>query len=137
MKRFSRLMALTLAAVMLLTSCGGGGGGGGGSSSANTGEPRTDLVIGIINEPTALIPSTAPYDAQSNGRIVDNVYEGLMYVDDDGKIQPNIAESWEISPDGLTYTFHLRNDVKFHNGDTLTAEDVKYSFDECAKSCVV
>lgn len=133
MKRFSRLMALTLAAVMLLTSCGSDGGGGG-NPSANAGEPRTDLVIGIVNEPTALIPSTAPYDAQSNGRIVDNVYEGLMYVDDDGNIQPNIAESWEISPDGLTYTFHLRNDVKFHNGDTLTAEDVKYTFDECAKA---
>jgi len=129
MKRFTKLMALVLAAALLLTGCSTGG------NTAQSGKAtRDDLVIGIVNEPTALIPSTAAYDAQSNGRIVDNVYEGLMYVDANGEIQPNIAESWEISPDGLTYTFKLRDDVKFHNGDTLTAEDVKYSFDECAKA---
>ena len=140
MKRFSRLMALTLATVMLLTSCGGGGtgggggAGGGGNSSANAGEPRTDLVVGIVHEPTSIEPSAAPLDTQANARVVQQVFEGLMVVDDKGEIQPNIAESWDISPDGLTYTFHLRNDVKFHNGDILTAEDVKYSFDKCIAS---
>lgn len=128
MKKFVKLMALLMAAAMLLTGCAGN------NQSGNNTATRDDLVIGIVNEPTALIPSTAAYDAQSNGRIVDNVYEGLMYVDENGEIQPNIAESWEISPDGLTYTFKLRDDVKFHNGDTLTAEDVKYSYDECAKA---
>ncbi|MBE6929593.1 MAG: ABC transporter substrate-binding protein [Ruminococcaceae bacterium] len=128
MKKFVKLMALLMAAAMLLTGCAGN------NQSGNNTATRDDLVIGIVNEPTALIPSTAAYDAQSNGRIVDNIYEGLMYVDANGEIQPNIAESWEISPDGMTYTFKLRNDVKFHNGDTLTAEDVKYSFDECAKA---
>jgi len=129
MKRFTKFVALILAAALLLTGCSAGG------NTAQSGSTtRDDLVIGIVNEPTALIPSTAAYDAQSNGRIVDNIYEGLMYVDANGDIQPNIAESWEISPDGLTYTFKLRSDVKFHNGDALTAEDVKYSFDECAKA---
>lgn len=128
MKRFVKLTAFILAMMMLLTACSTGG------AAKDEGKTRDDLVIGIVNEPTALIPSTAAYDAQSNGRIVDNIYEGLMYVDENGEIQPNIAESWEISPDGMTYTFKLRDDVKFHNGDTVTAEDVKYSFDKCAEA---
>ena len=132
MKKMTKLIALTLAALMALTSCGGGENGG--NNEQTGGEPRTDLVIGIVNEPTALEPSTSAYDAQSNARIVQNVYEGLLCVDDEGEIQPNVAETWEISEDRLTYTFHLRNDVKFHNGDTLTAEDVKYSFDKCIES---
>ncbi|NMA93057.1 MAG: ABC transporter substrate-binding protein [Clostridiales bacterium] len=131
MKLFPKFMVLTLAMLMLLTACGGEKTG---ISDDNSISPRSDLVIGIITEPTALIPSTAASDAQSNGRIVDNIYEGLLYVDESGNIQPNIAESWEISTDGLTYTFRLRDDVKFHNGDILTAEDVKYTFDECAKA---
>ena len=131
MKRYTKIAALALAVAMLLTSCGGSPSG---NNSGDDGEPRTDLVIGIVNEPTSLEPSTASYDAQSNGRIVQNVYEGLLYVDDNGEIQPNVAKSWEISEDGLTYTFYLRDDVKFHNGDLLTAEDVKYSFDKCIEA---
>src|SRR5215475_4011995 len=44
-------------------------------------------------------------------------------------LAPSLAESWSVSPDGLTYEFVLRRGVKFHNGDTLSAEDVKFSFD--------
>jgi peptide/nickel transport system substrate-binding protein len=44
-------------------------------------------------------------------------------------LEPDAAESWEVSADGLTYTFNLRNDVKFHDGEQLTADDVKYSFE--------
>jgi ABC-type oligopeptide transport system substrate-binding subunit len=110
MKKMTKLIALTLAALMALTSCGGGENGG--NNEQTGGEPRTDLVIGIVNEPTALEPSTSAYDAQSNARIVQNVYEGLLCVDDEGEIQPNVAETWEISEDRLTYTFHLRNDVR-------------------------
>src|SRR5262245_11882856 len=42
---------------------------------------------------------------------------------------PSLAESWQVSPDGRQYSFTLRKGVKFHNGDTLTSEDVKYAFD--------
>ena len=44
-------------------------------------------------------------------------------------IHPDLATSWEVSDDGLTYTFHLRDDVRFHDGEPLTAEDVKYSLE--------
>ena len=58
-----------------------------------------------------------------------NVFEGLVRFDETGAVIPGLAEEWEISDDGLTYTFHLRDDVTFHNGEQLTAEDVVYSYE--------
>lgn len=56
-----------------------------------------------------------------------NVYDSLVFPTFDGEMIPWVAESWDISEDGLQYTFHLRDDVKFHNGDTLKASDVVFS----------
>lgn len=62
-----------------------------------------------------------------------NIFDRLVESDTTGPGQsalvPGLAESWEVSPDGLTYTFHLRKGVKFHNGAELTADDVVYTFD--------
>ena len=55
-------------------------------------------------------------------------YEGLFEVRSDGVLEPKLATSWEISDDRLTYTFNLREGVKFHNGETFTAQDVVFSF---------
>ena len=57
------------------------------------------------------------------------LYDGLVLHDFQMKIRPALAEKWEISADGLTWTFHLRKDVKFHCGAPLTAQDVKDHFD--------
>jgi peptide/nickel transport system substrate-binding protein len=62
-------------------------------------------------------------------RIRDLMFEPLLGMDRDGDIKPNLAESWEVSKDGLLYTFHLRKGVKFHDGKEMTAEDVKYAVD--------
>ncbi|MDT7892271.1 MAG: ABC transporter substrate-binding protein [Thermoproteota archaeon] len=56
-----------------------------------------------------------------------NVYDTLVYPLANNTLVPNVAKSWEVSPDGLTWTFHLRNDVKFHSGRSLTAYDVDFS----------
>ncbi|MCX5970963.1 MAG: ABC transporter substrate-binding protein [Coprothermobacterota bacterium] len=56
-----------------------------------------------------------------------NLYDSLVFPNPDGSVAPSLAEKWEVSSDGLTYTFHLRKDVKFHNGDALTADDVVFS----------
>jgi peptide/nickel transport system substrate-binding protein len=53
-----------------------------------------------------------------------NIYESLMWINPDGTFKPALAESWETSEDGLTWTFHLRDGVKFHDGETLTADAV-------------
>ncbi len=58
-----------------------------------------------------------------------NLYDALVFPASTGEIEPKLAESWSISEDGLQYTFTLRQDVSFHDGTPLTAEDVKYSID--------
>ena len=62
-------------------------------------------------------------------RVLENVHDPLLTVDENLQVVPNLAESFELSEDGLTYTFRLREGVKFHNGETLTSADVKYSFE--------
>lgn len=70
--------------------------------------------------------------AAGTSEMLFNVFEGLLKPNDKGEVYPAIAESYEISSDGLTYTFKLREGVKFHNDKALTSEDVKYSYDRLA-----
>ncbi|MES2666208.1 MAG: ABC transporter substrate-binding protein [Pseudomonadota bacterium] len=69
------------------------------------------------------------YDWQ-NWSMIKSLFDGLMdYVPGTTDLRPGLAESYEIAPDGMTFTFKLRPGVKFHNGREMTAEDVKYSLD--------
>jgi peptide/nickel transport system substrate-binding protein len=78
-------------------------------------------------EPTVLDPTIA---AGQNIREIAhmNIFEGLSAIDRDGKVVPALASSWEVSADGLRYTFHLRKNASFHDGAPFTAEDVKFTF---------
>ncbi|MEK6712442.1 MAG: ABC transporter substrate-binding protein [Nitrospinota bacterium] len=58
------------------------------------------------------------------------IYSGLLASRRDGTLGPDLAKSWEVSPDGLTYTFHLERDVRFHDGKPLTSADVKFTFEQ-------
>lgn len=87
-----------------------------------------ELVIGMQQEPTSLDP-TADATASIDSMMTQNVFESLTTVAENGEVQPNLATSWEVSEDGLTYTFTLAEGVTFHDGSTLDAEDVVYSFD--------
>ncbi|WP_158534749.1 ABC transporter substrate-binding protein [Romboutsia maritimum] len=60
--------------------------------------------------------------------VMDNTMEGLTRVDDKGKVLPGVAESWNVSEDGLTWTFKLRKDSKWSNGEPVTAKDFEYSW---------
>ncbi|MRT18306.1 ABC transporter substrate-binding protein, partial [Vitellibacter sp. q18] len=64
--------------------------------------------------------------------IMDNVYDGLLDTNETGELIPAIAESYDISENGLVYTFKLKENVTFHDGTPLTAEDVKYSYEKLA-----
>lgn len=81
-----------------------------------------------FGDPETLDPARA-YDTAS-GEIVQNVYETLVFYDGGAtdKFVPQLAESWTTSEDGKTWTFKIRKDVKFHNGDVMTPSDVAYSF---------
>lgn len=68
----------------------------------------------------------------STSRVLQNVHSSLVTVDKGFNVIPDLAESFEQSDDGLTYTFHLRPGVKFHTGQPMTSADVKYSFERCA-----
>jgi peptide/nickel transport system substrate-binding protein len=83
------------------------------------------LRVGVQGDPAELDPALVVLDAAS--LIIDQVYEGLAHEDPALVPQPRLAESWEISDDGLTYTFALRQGVTFHNGREMTADDVLYS----------
>ncbi len=77
--------------------------------------------------PTYIDPAVGS-DFSSSTALV-NLYDTLVYPDIEGDALPHVAESWEASADGLTWTFRLRSGVKFHDGSELTAEDVKFSMD--------
>ncbi len=91
--------------------------------------PRTDLVIGIQLEPTNLDPTTGGAAAAIRSVTDLNIYNGLTKIDKDGAVQPDLATNWDISADGLTYTFHLKTGVKFNDGTPFTAADVKWTLD--------
>src|SRR5579859_6760016 len=63
----------------------------------------------------------------SSTLVIEQVYSGLIQYDENMNIQPDLAQSWTVSPDGLTYDFKLRQGVKFHNGRAMTSDDVVYS----------
>ena len=98
-------------------------------SSSALAAPRTDLTIGIQLEPTNLDPTTGGAAAAIRSVTDLNIYNGLTKIDKDGATQPDLATSWDISPDGLTYTFHLKTGVKFNDGTPFTADDVKWTLD--------
>ncbi|HEX6547347.1 MAG TPA: ABC transporter substrate-binding protein [Candidatus Dormibacteraeota bacterium] len=98
------------------------------SSSTPQVSTKTKAIIGIVQEPTALDP-TAAATASIYVLLRDNVYEGLVRLDQNGKIVPQLAKSWDVSSDGTTFTFHLQPGVTFHDGSSFTAQDVKFSWD--------
>src|SRR5215213_1542042 len=89
---------------------------------------KTTLVVSLPIEPPGLDPTIAAPVAIREVTWV-NLYEGLVRLDRTGKVQPLLAKSWEVSPDGLSYTFHLQPGVKFHDGTAFDSADVKFAFD--------
>jgi ABC-type transport system substrate-binding protein len=94
-------------------------------------DAQTVTMAFVEGSPGTLDPQVA--DTINDFLVLRNIYEGLVSYDP-ATLQPTpgLAESWDISEDGLTYTFHLRQGVKFHNGRALTAADVKYSLERLA-----
>ncbi|HEU0223411.1 MAG TPA: ABC transporter substrate-binding protein [Paracoccaceae bacterium] len=97
-------------------------------AAASIAAAKTDVTIGMQLEPPNLDP-TAGAAGAIDQVVYANVFEGLTRFDQNGIIIPALAESWEISPDGRVYTFHLHSGVTFSDGTTMDADDVKFSLD--------
>lgn len=132
-----KLLALFLALVMVGTVLSGCVDGskdpGGQGNNGETGEPVKggEITVGIAQD---LDDSLDPHQTVAAGtrEVLFNIFEGLVKPNSDGEMIPAVAEKYELSEDGTTYTFTLRDGVKFHNGQTVTAEDVVYSINRCA-----
>ena len=143
-RRMGLVLAGTLAFSLALSGCGGSKGDGTGSESsavqagtgettgasqANSGVDTAGFMMDVLN---ADIQTADVQKTSKDYTVPTNIYDRLVEieVDDQGtsKIVPSLAEDWDISGDGLEYTFHLRQGVKFQNGNDFTAEDVVYTF---------
>ena len=84
------------------------------------------LVVGSIGEPSTLIPILASDTASRD--VASQIYNGLIRYDKNLNLEGDLAESWQVSRDGLTITFHLRRGVKWHDGHPFTSRDVLFTY---------
>jgi len=127
MKGHKKIVIIGLVLLMALSAVLAGCGGSASSSASNSGNDKQVLNLNLIQEPPTLDPQKAT-DVVSID-ILTEVLDGLTRYDKDGKIKPGsgLAKSWDISNDGLTYTFHLR-DAKWSDGNPITAQDFEYAW---------
>lgn len=114
--------ALSVALAVTLSACGGSGG------DSSSGSEVTSIVMGHVGEPT-LIPDPIVDGSLVGVSYYYNTFDSLTRLDPDGKIVPWLATEWTSNEDFTEWTFEIRDDVKFHNGDPLTAEDVAYTYE--------
>ncbi len=137
-KKFSIGILPTLLCLVVLFVAGCGGSGG---SSAVTGTPTAApqsqqvYKIGFYDTDIATFDPAVETDAPS-AQAIQMVFTGLVTLDDKLDIQPQLAKSWDVSSDGLTYTFHLKPNLTFSDGTTLNATDVAYSIDRALSPAV-
>ena len=135
-----KMLALVLAAVMAfsMAACGGGSG-----STATSGATSTDstaasgsataatgVTVQVGPNPETLDP--ALNSAIDGANMLITAFEGLLIVDENNQVQPGQAESYEVSEDGLTWTFHLREGLKWSDGTDLDANDFVYTYKRVA-----
>ena len=121
----TRLAVVSAAAVSMLVLAGCSAGA---STDTADGSHDPSLTIGITGEP-ANFDFTTTSGAPIPQLMMNNVYEGLVTVNQDGELEPQLAESWTVSDDGLTYDFVLNEGVTFSSGAEFTADDVKFSLE--------
>lgn len=140
-----KLFALLLAVAMVLSLCACGSTQSTETTSApaanntpaasennNAAEPvatKDTAVVATSEEPYRFFAQSKQSCSGADNMVLSNVYDCLLRLEADGSLSPALAESYDVSDDGLEYTFHLRKGVKFHNGVEMTAEDVKFTFD--------
>ena len=125
----NRLVALLAAATIILVGCSSDSGDSGTGSAAGGGRDERVTIRLAASDQGAGYPT--PYGAvRGPGRLISSfLFDTLAFPDVTGEPKPWLARSWESSPDGKTWTFRLRDTVKWHDGRPLTADDVVFTFD--------
>ena len=123
----TKIISLALVALLLLTACGSGNDGGSG------GDAGIKDTLTLASGADAITFDIQATNTQSTTRIARQIYETLIFQGDDLSLSPGLAEKWE-TVDDTTYVFHLKEGVKFHNGEPFTADDVAYTMKRAAKS---
>ena len=138
-KKLAKVLLLIAVFTIALYGCSGNKDGTGSNTPANDDRSLTEPTEAAKSEPTyggsvtvgitQELDGLDPHKAISAGtkEVLFNIFEGLVKFDSDGNLNPAVAESYQISSDGMVYTFTLREGVKFHDGSPVTAEDVVYS----------
>jgi len=138
-----RAVVGTLAAALVVAACAGAAddagpvapdaGQSGTSAEGSTAAGATtvgeggELVVALATQPTAIDPINAPSVVEGN--VAWQMFDSLIWINDEGEIEPALADSWTVSDDGMTYTFELRNGVTFHNGEVFDAAAVKFTWE--------
>ena len=136
MKKMALVLAAVLASGMVLTACGGSGNaakettGNQASTTTTTTTGGLDLAVQIGPDPETVDPALNTAIDASN--VILHAFETLLTFDENNDIVPGQAESFDVSDDGLTYTFHLRDGLKWSDGSDFTAEDFVYSWKRLA-----
>ena len=135
MKYAKKLLCLALALVMSLSlvACSSSGDGKDDGSSPSAGiDHDREVVYGSASLITNF--NVKYVTAQNDLQALDQVYDALVRKIN-GKFCGQLADSWEISEDGLTYTFHINPNAKFSDGTDITAEDVEFSYEFVRDQC--
>ena len=141
MRKAGAVLISSVSIAVVVSGCGGGGGGGSTASlSGLYGPSKSDACSSspvrggnLVYERQAATQTTDPLNPRNgNGDIFayNLIYSGLVRSDPTGqtnKIVPSLSDRWTVSPDGKTYTFHLRPGIKFSNGQPVTSEDVAWT----------
>lgn len=123
MKRWQKLV-LTVVAAVSLAACGNSNGNG--SSDGGNGESKRDIRVSLPAQLTTL--DTTQTTDKVTFTVAQHLFEGLYRLDETSEPVPGLAESVDISEDGKTYTFHLKDGIKWSNGDPITSADFLYSW---------
>lgn len=123
--RFGRRISAALLMIVMTTLTIALGG-----CSSDKAEDSSKLIVGIPQD----IDSLDPHYATGAGtkEVLFNVFEGLVKPDENGNLNPAVASEYTVSEDNKVYTFTLRDGIKFHDGNPVTAEDIKYSLERNA-----
>ena len=130
-KKFALLLAAAMVSTTVLSGCGGSkdNGADAGNAGAVTAEGN-NLVVQLGPDPETMDPALNSAIDASN--MIIHLFEPLLNIDKDNNIIGGMAETWEVSEDGLTYTFHLRDGLKWSDGSEFTSEDFVYTFKRMA-----